>query len=90
MKVLDGSVDINFDIKKAIGYGTYFITIDIEYKSEKIKLFHIERNSMIFDKYNDFKADNTPYESLQQYLYDNYYNDFEDNILEFCYNIDNN
>ena len=27
---------------------------------------------------------------LYSNLYDTYYNDFEDNILEFCYNIDNN
>ena len=76
MKVLDGSVDIIFDIKKAIGYGNYFITIEIEYKSEKIELFHIARNSTIFDTYNDLKVDGASYNDLQDLIPEYFYVDY--------------
>ena len=89
MNILDGSVEVSFDLKK-IHYGCYHIEIVVEYKSEKIRFFNITRNTMIFDEYIDLKADNTSYEDLQEYLYDLYYEIFEDRILEFCYNIDNN
>ena len=41
------------------------------------------------DKYYDLKDDNVSYEEIQQFLYDISFNFFEDDILEFCYNIDN-
>lgn len=90
MKILDNTVDIMFDIKRAPGYGVHFIIADICYKNKSIKLPYCIRNTELTDKYYDLKDDNVSYEEIQQFLYDISFNFFEDDILEFCYNIDNN
>ena len=90
MKILDGSVEVKFDFKRGDGYGVYCITVNVKYKSQKTQFKIINDDSYAYDEYCEFKTCWATYEDAQQYLYESYYEDFEEKIVEFCYNIDNN
>ena len=88
MKAFNNEADLFFSNKKT-GYGQYAIVCEVKY-CNLTKSFEIHTTDCVWiDELNDMISDQVSFENIQQKYYDRFEEQFEEKIVNWMYEIDN-